>query len=231
MTDPMGNNGYDGQLHELRVQRKATGGSTPSERATRPEGLPRKNSSRAGWIYVAVSLLVVVPVVTVAVVTVAWLNFRSGTTAPTYSASGGAWSELPTTATRYIEPALGGRDIKLREDFNERSGWPLEGAVLTSAGYPLIIARKEAPACANPYQVKEALDALRSADRRWLNAMPGCELIATGTVAEWITTPYKGLEIITMRLALPDGSRKTLYAPSNNPEVGIEAWFGHRYYQ
>ncbi|WP_440409445.1 hypothetical protein [Neorhizobium petrolearium] len=225
----MTGNDYSGQGRR-RFRPKLTDPLGQAGAAARGQTPARKCASKTGWIYFFVSIFIVVPLAAATLLGIAWLN--SGDRAALRSSSSFyEQKELSPTVSfsRYVEPVLGGPETRLREDFHERSGWPTEGRVLSIAGYPILVALKEAPACANPYHVKEALDAFRSGDRRWLTAMPGCELIDVGTTAEWMPNPYKGLETVAMRLALPDGSRKTLYGPSNNPDVGIEAWFGHRY--
>ena len=101
-----------------------------------------------------------------------------------------------------------------------------QSLMLSRAGYPVIRSSKAVPVCTSPYDLTDALDAWRADDLSWLNAMVGCSLLPEGTLFEWTreSVGYR-MEVIEVRVALPDGRRADLYAPRQSyGGNGVEDW-------
>ena len=100
--------------------------------------------------------------------------------------------------------------VSLNPDFNPglNEKWGRD-FLLTASSYPLVRTGVDAPVCLLLSQVNEAMDAWRAGDRRWLDSLKSCFVLPEGTDAEW--TRYDAAsEYRVVRLALPDGSRKTV---------------------
>ncbi|GBU16515.1 MULTISPECIES: hypothetical protein [Methylobacterium] len=123
-----------------------------------------------------------------------------------------AGSVEPVSPWAYIMPAPYDAQPKLAYDFGLRLD--MSDAILTASGYPLILTVAEMPACATPWLAKEAIDAFKQQDRRWVDSTKDCLVIPAGTYGEWLK-PFVPPEAGRFRFALRDGSRLTLYGPAN----------------
>ena len=136
-------------------------------------------------------------------------------------------------------PAPADRQPTLNASFLERGyGYDPAGSmwnqrVLTAAGYPFATTLEDSVGCVSPYGVAEALDALRSNDRRWLDTVNGCFFMPAGTQLEWTKLyayPGLGLGLTEFRMITRDGGRQTIYSPASlkGDQGVVLEWVGTR---
>jgi hypothetical protein len=95
---------------------------------------------------------------------------------------------------------------------------------LSSAGYPIAVAVRDAPICQNPYSLVEAMDAMKANEPVWVNRIIGCTILRAGSVMEWtVQSTDLGVEI---RMTMSDGSRETYYGPDTGAGSDYENWLG-----
>jgi hypothetical protein len=108
----------------------------------------------------------------------------------------------------------------------------LADAILTAAGYPVIIVQKYAPVCTNPFNLQLASDLVTAGSIAQVSKISGCVVTNIGTAAEWTkASVYFGNNNYTVeiRMSAPDGSPVTLYAPSpNGAGQPFYGWFSVR---
>lgn len=107
----------------------------------------------------------------------------------------------------YILPAPYDAQPKLASDFGMQLS---DDVILTASGYPIIRANNEVPVCATSWLAKEAADAWKQQDRRWLDSMKDCILVPSGTDAEWLNGRPR-TDAFPIRIAFRDGTRVTVY--------------------
>lgn len=107
----------------------------------------------------------------------------------------------------YILSAPYDAQPKLASDFGTQLG---DDVILTASGYPIIRADNEVPVCATSWLAKEAADAWKQQDRRWLDGMKNCILVPPGTDAEWLNGRPR-TDAFPIRIAFRDGTRLTVY--------------------
>lgn len=95
----------------------------------------------------------------------------------------------------------------------------------TPSGYPFVRAREAVPFCASPYAVKEATDAVKAKDERWIATLRGCFLASKNTAVEWSKESVGGMPVVELRIKDPAGGRMTVYAPDMTT-AGIAFWMG-----
>lgn len=135
----------------------------------------------------------------------------------TAQAAADALTELATPAPLDQQPPM-------NPDFG-RGYYNYTHWLRTPSGYPFVRAREAVPFCASPYSVKEATDAVKAKDERWMATLRGCFLASKNTAVEWSKESVGGMPVVELRIKDPGGGRMTVYAPDMTT-AGIAFWMG-----